>query len=155
MRALYEIDSEIVECVDTETGEIIDAEKLDALEMERDEKIESIILWRKDILAEAKAVKEEADSLTDRVKKLNNKADSLKEWIAKALNGDKFKTTKCSVSYRASKSTVIDNFADIPEEYYKLPNESWVSKDAVKKAIEEGKTIPGAHIEEKTSIIIK
>ena len=155
MRALYEIENEILECVDMETGEIIDAEKLDALEMEKEKKIESIILWRKDLIAEAKAVKEEADSLADRVKKLNNKAESLKEWITKALDGDKFKTSKCSVSYRNSKGVVIDNFADVPENFYKLPSESWISKTAIKEALEEGKTVPGAHMEENQSIIIK
>ena len=38
MRALYEIDNEILECVDEETGEILDEEKLNALEMEREKK---------------------------------------------------------------------------------------------------------------------
>ena len=33
MKALYEIDQEILECVDMETGEIIDPEKLTALQM--------------------------------------------------------------------------------------------------------------------------
>ncbi len=31
MRALYEIDAAILACVDQETGEILDAEKLDPL----------------------------------------------------------------------------------------------------------------------------
>ena len=36
---LDDIPKEIEACVDTETGEIIDIERLDALQMERDEKI--------------------------------------------------------------------------------------------------------------------
>lgn len=35
---LYEIDSAIMDCVDEETGEIIDLEKLEALNIERDKK---------------------------------------------------------------------------------------------------------------------
>lgn len=35
MATLYEIDSAIYECVDSETGEVIDEEKLNALMMER------------------------------------------------------------------------------------------------------------------------
>ena len=34
---LYEIDNAILECIDMETGEVIDAEKLDALNMERED----------------------------------------------------------------------------------------------------------------------
>ena len=33
---LYEIDNEIMNCIDEETGEIIDPEKLESLEMERE-----------------------------------------------------------------------------------------------------------------------
>lgn len=32
---LYEIEQAIMDCIDMETGEIIDAEKLDQLQMER------------------------------------------------------------------------------------------------------------------------
>ena len=98
MRALYEIENAILECVDLETGEIIDPEKLDALEMEREKKIESVILWRKDLLAEAEAVKKEADTLSKRAKSCESKAEQLKNYISYALNGAKFKTDRCSVS---------------------------------------------------------
>ena len=76
MRSLYEIDNDILSCVDTETGEIVDEAKLEALEMERDKKIEAVILWRKDLLAEAKAVREEAQNLSKRVKSCENKAEA-------------------------------------------------------------------------------
>ena len=39
MATLYEIDAEIMACIDMETGEIIDAGKLEELEMECQEKI--------------------------------------------------------------------------------------------------------------------
>lgn len=56
---LYEIDSAIMDCVDEETGEIIDLEKLEALNIERDKKVEGIALAVKNYAAEAKAIKEE------------------------------------------------------------------------------------------------
>ena len=155
MRPLYEIDNEILACVDMETGEIVDEEKLEALEMEREKKIEGIILWRKDLLAEADAVKAEAKKLSDRAKILDNKAEQLKKYIEHALNGDKFKTERCSVSYRSGKSIVIDNAILVPGKYYKDITEDWVSKTAVKAAIEAGEVVPGAHQEERQSIIIK
>ena len=71
MRALYDIDQEILACIDDETGEILDVEKLDALQMERERKLEGVALWVKDLKAEAAAVKEEADKLTARKKALD------------------------------------------------------------------------------------
>ena len=47
MATLYEIDEEILNCVDQETGEIIDPEKLAQLQMDFDKKVEGIALWIK------------------------------------------------------------------------------------------------------------
>ena len=155
MRALYEIDNEILDCVDMETGEIIDEEKLEALEMERDKKIEGIILWRKDIVAEEEAVKAEAKKLSERARALDNKAEQLKKYIEQALEGNKFKTERCSVSYRKSTSVVIDDVHQLPVEVWKDLSEDWISKSKIKEMLEAGKEVKGAHQEEKQSIIIK
>ena len=79
---LYEIDNAILECVDMETGEIVDTEKLAALQMERDQKIENIGCWIKNLNADAKALKEEKDNLAARQKAVENKAASLKEYLS-------------------------------------------------------------------------
>lgn len=155
MRALYEIEDDILGCVDTETGEIIDPEKLDALEMEREKKIESVILWRKDLLAEAEAVKKEADVLTKRAKSCENKAEQLKNYISYALNGEKFKTDRCSVSYRKTSGVVLDDIYKVSAKFWGDIKESWISKTKIKEAIEKGETVEGAHIEERQSISIK
>ena len=44
---LYEIDEAILSCIDTDTGEILDADKLNALQIEREEKLENVALWIK------------------------------------------------------------------------------------------------------------
>ena len=75
---LYEIENEILNCVDMETGEIVDIEKLESLQMERDQKIENIGCWIKNLLADAKALKEEKDNLAARQKAAENKVASLK-----------------------------------------------------------------------------
>ena len=155
MRALYEIDNDILECVDMETGEIVDEEKLNALEMERDAKIEAVILWRKDLLAEADAVKAEGKKLYDRARVCDNKAEQLKRYIERALNGDKFKTERCAVSYRKSTSVVIDDVLSVPTKYLKDLREDWFSKSAIKEALEKGEEVKGAHQEEKNGIVIK
>ena len=155
MRPLYEIDNDILECVDLETGEIVDEDKLNGLAMERSKKIEGVILWCKDLKAEAEAVKAEGKKLYDRANSLEKTLEQLKKWAAYALDGDKFKTERCSVSYRKSSSIIIDNPAAVSSEYLKDVQESWISKSAIKEAIEAGKEVKGAHQEEKQSIIIK
>ena len=155
MRPLYEIDEDILACVDRETGEVVDIDKLQALEMERDAKIEGVILWRKDLVAEADAVKAEAKKLYERARAAENKAEQLKSYISYALNGQKFKTERCAVSYRKTTSVIIDDPSKIPSNYWKAPSEDWISKTTIKEALESGVTVAGAHQEERQNIIIK
>ena len=49
MSTLYEIDRAIMNCCNQETGEMIDQEALDALMMQRTEKLESVALWIKNL----------------------------------------------------------------------------------------------------------
>ena len=163
MRALYEINQEILDCVDPETGEILDTEKLDALQMEREAKLEGVALWVKDLRAEAAAVKEEADKLTARKKALDNKIDGLKEWLKFALNGDKLKTPRCNV-YQMHNQRVnvpdengLINFLQTleePDRFLRFPAPE-LRKDEIKKALKEGYEIPGAVLEETESVVIK
>ena len=101
---LYEIDNAILDCIDLETGEVIDIERLDALNMERDAKIENVACWIKDLRAEAEAIKAEKLALAERQKVAENKVESLKKWVAYALGGQKFITAKCAVSFRNTES---------------------------------------------------
>ena len=64
MANLYEINESIVAAfergIDAETGEILSEkalEELAKLEMERDEKVEGIALWIKNLLADAEVLK--------------------------------------------------------------------------------------------------
>lgn len=63
---LYEINEQIMACIDNETGEIIDTDKLNELQIAKDEKIENLALWYKDLLAEANALKEEKETFAAR-----------------------------------------------------------------------------------------
>ena len=117
MRALYEIDKDILDCVDAETGEILDVDKLNALEMERDAKVEAVCLWYKDTKAEAEAIGNEIKVLQARKKTLDNLMERLKNYTGFALAGEKFKTSKVSVSYRKSTSVVIDDITAVPKNY--------------------------------------
>nr|DAH42072.1 MAG TPA: resistance protein [Caudoviricetes sp.] len=151
---LYEIDSAIMDCVDMETGEIIDMEALEDLQMERDQKIENIGCWIKNLLADAKALKEENDNLAARQKTAENKAASLKAYLSSYLNGEKFKTAKVAISYRKSDSVDIAEGAVIPEEYLKYSDPT-PDKIGLKAALKAGEEFPGISIVTSSNIQIK
>ena len=156
---LYEIDNAILECIDMETGEVIDAEKLDALNMERDAKIENVVLWIKDLKAEAEAIKAEKLALAERQKVAENKVESLKKWVAYALGGQKFSTAKCAVSFRNTESVEVteEGLEALMKEHdelltYKAPEPN---KKAIKDAIKDGLNVAGVQLVQNVSTIIK
>ena len=163
MRALYDIDQEILACIDDETGEILDVEKLDALQMERERKLEGVALWVKDLKAEAAAVKEEADKLTARKKALDNKIETIKTWLLGALDGEKLKTPRCNVYQTHSQRVNIPDEPKLicflqtlnePEKFLRFKDPE-LRKDEIKKALKDGTIIPGAELEETESVVIK
>lgn len=151
---LYEIDQAILDCIDMETGEIIDADMLDKLQMERDAKIEGVALWIKELKAEAEALKAEKMAFAERQRVAENKMESLKKWMAYALNGQSFKSVRASVSFRKSQAVEITDIYKLDESFlrYKEPE---ADKTAIKEAIKAGKTVAGATLVENTSVIIK
>ena len=154
---LYEIDNAILDCVDVETGEIFDAVKFEELAMERDEKIENICLWIKNLNAEAEALKAEKDAFAQRQKAAESKAENLKKYIASYLCGTAFKTSKVAVSFRKSVSVELSddiNISSLPDEYLRF-KEPEVNKTEIKKALSAGKVIAGAFLVEKQNIQIK
>ena len=157
---LYEIDNAILECVDGETGEIIDFERLEELGLQRDLKIENIALWFKNLRAEAEALKKEIDELTKRKKEAENKMEQLSAKLYEALDGNKFKTPKVSVSYRNSKAVEVDddfirfamdnNLDDLLR--YELPEPN---KSAISEALKNGEVIPHAELIQRVSVVIR
>ena len=154
---LYDIDNEIMNCLETETGEIIDEKRLDALEMERREKNENILLWIKNLKSEAGAIREEEKKLADRRQSDEKKAESLTQYVQNVLNGEKFKTPRVAVSYRKSEAVIVDDLQLMQEtcdEYLKYKDPE-PDKAKIKAALKDGITVPGCHLEERQNITIK
>lgn len=151
---LYEIDQEIMNCVDMETGEIIDPARLDELQMDRDTKIENIACWIKNLNADAEAFKTEKQSFADRQKAAENKAESLKKYLANYLAEQKFSTPKVAISFRKTSSVNVTDISQLPEEFLKFADPT-PDKTAIKNAIKAGTTVTGAEIVEGQSISIK
>lgn len=151
---LFEINEEIMECVDAESGEIIDVEKLEQLQMEETSKIENIACWIKNLLSDAEALKVQKQAFADRQKIAENKAESLKRYLAKALGGQKFSTDKVAISFRKTSSVNVTDMSALPEQYLKYADPT-PDKAAIKNAIKAGESVSGAEIVEGKSISIK
>lgn len=160
---LYEIDNAIREVLesaaDPETGELVDEELLeqyDKLIMDRDQKVENIGLYIKNLEADAAAIKAEAKNLTARAKAAENKAEHLRNYMQFCLNGQKFQSPRLSVSFRRSQKVEVDQnrLFEIPDDYlrYKEPE---VDKKRVSEALKAGEDIPGCTLVDSVSMIIK
>ena len=160
MMKLYEINEAILNCVDPETGEA-DVEMLDELIMMRDEKLENLALWVKDLKSEAEAIKAEEDIIMAEVRALANrrhakerKADGIRQYLEKVLAGQKFETSRVLCSFRKSQKVEITDLDKIPDDYlrYSAPT---ADKEAIKAAIKDGISIEGAELVDSVSMMIK
>lgn len=157
---LYEIEDAILECIDMETGEVIDIERLNDLQMKREEKIENVACWIKDLKAEAEAIKAEKMALAERQKAAENKAESLKNWLAYALDGQKFKTARCVVSFRQTESVEVtpeglENLMRGGCDELLTYEQPKPNKTAIKAALKDGLNVAGVRLTQNTSTIIK
>ena len=168
--SIYEIDLAIIEAaealnslVDEETGEVTDIDifealkaEIDGLKMGREKKISNVACWYKNLKAEAEAIKAEKQKLAKRQQAIENKAESLKKYLDYALQGEKFHDARTSISYRKSKSVVVDPDLDpfnLPIQFQNVTIEP--NKTELKKALENGENVEGVEIVEKNNIIIK
>ena len=157
--SIYDIDDAIIKLVDADTGEITDEEAFDALQMERSQKIEITGLYYKNLVAEAKAMKEEEANLAQRRKAVENKAERIKNLLAYALKGEKFESPKLRCSYRKAKSVQVDDgFVAWAQEHaddlltYKEPTPN---RTAIKAALADGREIEHAEIITNESLQVK
>lgn len=154
MANLYEIDQGILECLDLETGEVIDPERLEALQMARDKKIEGVACWIKNLESDAEAIKAEKEALAKRQVAALAKAEQLKEWLANALGGQKFSTAKCAVNFRRSETVEVADVAFIPAELLRVKTTVEPNKTAIKALLKDGQEVVGCRLVEKQNVQI-
>lgn len=160
--SIYEIDQKILDLVDPETGEIMDGAAFDALQMEREAKLENVACWIKNLVAEGAAIRAEEVNLAERRRALERKSERLKNYLAEALGGEKFQTAKCSVTFRKTTKVEIDDVSSAAEwcesnghldmVVYSAPQ---VSKNELAKLLKAGEVIPGAELVESYSMGVK
>ncbi|WP_302816019.1 siphovirus Gp157 family protein [Selenomonas flueggei] len=154
MSALYEIQEDILSCIDLKTGEIIDVERLHGLQMERRQKIRNIACWIKNLLADARAYEEEEKTFASRKIAAKNKADRLKQYLSDCLHGEKIQDKEFSIGWRKSQKIHIDEGAAIPAAYL-IPVPDKVDKQGLKDSLRQGVLLPGITLMEYNNIQIQ
>jgi len=150
---LYEIDSAIEALVDPDTGELLDFEEFERMQMERDKKIEGVLRWYKNEIAEANAIKAEAAALTERAQAKQKKAEGIKGYLQYATAGTPFKCAVGEISYRSSQAVVISEDVELPDEYMRIKREP--DKKALAEILKQGTFIPGVELVSRTNMTIK
>ena len=163
MANLFDINKALVDAwdaaIDPETGELDETllAAFEALQMERDEKVENIGCWIKNLASDAEALKAEAKAMNERAKRAERKADGLKRYLEAALHGEKFQSTRVAISWRRSTSVEVDEaeIPELPEQYVRRKVTVEADKTAIKDALKAGEVIEGCRLVEKQSIQIK
>lgn len=151
---LYEINQEILDCIDLETGEIIAPEKLAALQMDKHEKLRNIAFVALNAAADAKAYEEQEKKFAARKKAAKSTVEWAKATLARELAGQKMKEPEFAISYRKSEAVEVADEAAVPDEF-RIPQPDKIDRAALKAALKNGAVIAGAQIVERQNIQIK
>lgn len=160
MRALYEIDADqqkALNDIDQETGEWLGAEAFEALQQERNTKLEGVALSIKIDDADIASIQREIETLTKRVERIQKGRDGKAEWLKNVLQGEKFSTSKCEVKFTRSQSVQIDDEEAFCKMCYETGNNDFVThkevitdkpnKANIKKFLNSGGELDGASLQ--------
>lgn len=161
MANLFEINKAIMEawdaCVDPETGELDEDlyAQMKDLQATRDERIENLACWIKNLASDAAQLKAEAKAMQERASSAERKAENIKRYLSAALRGEKFETPRVAIGWRKSTAVQIEDGVDLPEEYVRVKTTIEPDKAAIKAALASGKEIAGCTLETRTNITLK
>lgn len=151
---LYEINQSILDVIDMETGEILEPEKLEQLQMDKREKLRNIAMLAKNKASDIAQLKEQEQTFAKRRKAAEATLAWCKATLQAELAGQKMEEAEFVISYRNSEAIEIDAGAEIPAEYLKM-QEPTIDKVSLKKAIKDGKEINGCRLVTRSNIQIK
>lgn len=162
---LFEIDKMIAEAIDNilnstneETGEVDESyvKELEKLQIAKDEKLEAVGCYIKNLNADINAFKEEEKNMKKRREVLEHKVERLEKYVSSVLNGEKWdKSTKVQFSFRESTQTIIDDESLLPKKFLVKKIDYSPDKKAIKEVLESGKTVKGAHLNTVKNIQVK
>ena len=113
------------------------------------DKAEDVIKYRNELLALAKAQKEEANRMLEASKKKEQKADTILGYLdntMRAMEVTELKAGNFTLKYKkGSESTHVDEKL-LPEAYWVPQKPKPMGKDELKKLVKAGKEIPGVSV---------
>jgi len=149
---------DILNSVNEETGEVDEScvQLLEELQMQKDEKLENIGCYIKNLTADVNAFKEEEKVMKKRREVIEHKIERLKKYVSLILNGEKWdKSTKVQFNFTESTQTIIDDESLIPKKFLVKKTDYSPDKNAIKEAIKSGKKVKGAHLNTVKNIQVK
>lgn len=157
------IDTILEMMVDPESGEVLSEEESLKVAESYEAEVLTKCEWMLKRVAEEnykiEAMENQKRTLDKMIKTKKHLVERLSKYVAMALDYEKWETPDglAKISYRTTKNKVtVDNIEEIPIEFFKTPRyESNLAKTDLKDAILNGNEIPGVHLEDNTSIIIK
>lgn len=163
MAKIYELNKQIAACIEydaehvvnTEDGEILNLQQFEALQMERDAKVEGLACYIKNKVADAEAIYAEIDVLSKRAAVMKKEAERCKTYLAGVLYGEKFETPRCKITWRKSEICNVLSVDALPDEYKRTKVTVDADKTAIKKAIKSGVDVQGAELIEKLNMTLK
>lgn len=107
-----------------------------------------------EVIAGAKAEKKRIDAFIKAMESRKKRIEGAYIYALKTLGTDAILTNKGEMKVRKNPpSVVIDDVAKIPTEFQKQKIDVTIDKVALKKAIQSGETIEGAHIEQGEKLV--
>lgn len=152
---LYEINAQILNCIDQETGDVIDIDRLEELNIAKEEKVDNVACWVKNLEADVLAFEAQEKAFADRKAAAKRKIDSLKHYLTDALGGQNFSSDRCAVSFRRSKAVRVLDEAAVPAEHMTEKITRTPNKTAIAALIKTGTAVPGCELVERVNPSVK
>lgn len=160
---LFELDKEFRNAVaqvefmaEQNDGEIdagLEAE-MDRLSLDRANKALNLAGYIKELSAEADMIKAQEKRLAEMRRVKENRADRLERYLAGILQtGEKLEAPWAKISWRKSSSLAIDDYAEIPESFFKIEKSPKIAE--IKEAVKGGAVFEGVRLVDRMNLQIK
>lgn len=162
---LYEITQEYraveSQLIDLELDDVTLADTLEGARFPLEQKAVSVAMIVRNLESHAAAIKAARDEMAKREKAAENRAKWLKDYLLnnmQAASISKIESPYFTLSIAKNpEAVIVDCDTLIPADYFKQPETPppVLDKALVKKAIKDGFTVPGCHLESGVRLAIK
>jgi len=156
---LYEITSELaqlehlIDLPESEYNPDDLTDRLNNLKIDKQQKIEDICSFIKNLRAEAEAVKAESKKLAERAKRTTTHAEWLEKYLKENLEErEQYSSARHKLVWRKSVAVEIDPSEELDSKYLVEKIEYKPNKALIKEDINEGKKVTGAKLVKRLNL---